>query len=73
MKLLESRSVRADDPINLTLKSHERDAICLDCALADCVGIESMACPIRIEQRRRWREKNAERKAQRRPEAELGA
>lgn len=73
MKLMESRSVRADDPINLTLKSHERDAICLDCPLVDCVGIESRACPIRIEQLRRWREKNAQRKAQRRHEAKLGA
>lgn len=73
MKSPESRSIRAGDPINFTLKLRERDAICLDCPLEDCVGIESRDCPIRIEQRRLWREKNAERKAQRRPEVKLGA
>jgi|SoiMethySBSTD1v2_1073268.scaffolds.fasta_scaffold2535954_2 hypothetical protein len=29
--------------------------LCLSCPLADCVGVESSACPIRIEQRRVWR------------------
>jgi hypothetical protein len=28
--------------------------LCLSCPLADCVGVESSACPIRIEQRRVW-------------------
>ena len=26
--------------------------LCLSCHLADCVGVESSACPIRIKQRR---------------------
>jgi len=31
--------------------------LCLSCPLADCVGVESSACPIRIEQRRVWRKR----------------
>ena len=31
--------------------------LCLSCPLADCVGVESSACPIRIEARRVWRKR----------------
>jgi hypothetical protein len=33
------------------------NVICLSCPLLKCVGIEKPECPIRVEQRRRWREK----------------
>lgn len=33
--------------------------LCLSCPLSDCVGVESDACPIRIEQRRLWRNMRA--------------
>jgi len=43
---------------NLTGVDEERQRqLCLSCPLADCVGVESSACPIRIEQRRVWRER----------------
>lgn len=64
MKLLQSNSQRAGDPVNFSLSASERDRICLDCPLRDCVGIESRECPIRIEQRRVWREKHKQRRDQ---------
>ena len=64
MPLCESRSLRAGDPVVFSLTLAEREPICLDCPLAECVGIESRDCPIRVEQRRIWREKNARRKAE---------
>lgn len=66
MKLLQSNSQRAGDPVNFSLSAIERDRICLDCPLRDCVGIESRECPIRIEQRRVWREKHKQRRETRR-------
>lgn len=62
-KLFEFKSLRAGDPVVFSLSLAERDAICLRCSLADCVGIESAECSIRVEQRRIWREKNQERTA----------
>lgn len=72
MRLPEpSRSVRAHDPINITcIGQSEREAMCINCALPDCVGLESEECPIRVEERRRHREKNA-RRNQRRPRKRL--
>lgn len=40
---------------NLTLDEDRQRELCLSRSLADCVGIESPACPIRREQRRVWR------------------
>jgi len=40
---------------NLTLDEDRQRALCLECPLADCVGIENAACPIRREQRAHWR------------------
>jgi hypothetical protein len=40
---------------NVSAVDEERQReLCLSCRLADCVGVESEACPIRIEQRRLW-------------------
>jgi hypothetical protein len=41
----------------LTLDEDRQRELCLTCPLADCLGIESALCPIRIEQRRVWRRK----------------
>lgn len=49
--------------INIAIKKAEQDAICLRCALPDCVGIEDRRCQIQVEQRKRWREDYARRKA----------
>jgi len=60
-KLCESISLRAGDLVNISMKVVERDPICLCCALDDCVGVEDPVCPLRLEQRRRWRESNKQR------------
>lgn len=39
----------------ITLDEDRQRELCLSCPLADCVGVESSACPIRIEQRAIWR------------------
>lgn len=62
-KLFESTSLRAGDRVHFSLTLAERDAICLNCPLADCVGDDCRDCPLQIEQRRRWREIDARRKA----------
>jgi hypothetical protein len=47
---------------NLAIISAERQReICLNCPLADCVGVANDQCPIRVEARRRWRERDARR------------
>ena len=44
-------------PNNLGIVDEDRQReLCLSCHLADCVGVENAACPIRIEQCRIWRE-----------------
>jgi hypothetical protein len=48
--------------INIAIRQAEQDAICMSCALPDCVGRESRECPIQAEQRRRWRANNQRRK-----------
>ncbi len=40
----------------IALTDERQRELCFSCALNDCVGVESAACPIRIEQRRIWRE-----------------
>lgn len=60
-KLFETTSLRAGDPMIFLLTPGERDQICLNCPLAQCVGLKSKECPIVIEQRRRWREINQRR------------
>ena len=41
---------------NVSRVTEERQReLCLSCPLSDCVGVESSACPIRIEARRAWR------------------
>ena len=41
---------------NVSRVTEERQReLCLTCPLADCVGVESNACPIRIEARHTWR------------------
>ena len=42
---------------NITLSEERQVAICLNCPLADCIGIESRQCPIQIEQRAEWRKR----------------
>src|SRR5262245_54462441 len=43
---------------NVSRVNEERQReLCLSCHLADCVGVESSACPIRIEARRLWRKR----------------
>jgi hypothetical protein len=44
------------EPI-IALNEETQRRLCLNCPLPDCVGVESEACPIRIEQRRAWRER----------------
>ncbi len=44
---------------NVSVVDEERQReLCLSCPLADCVGVESRACPIRQEQLRVWRSKS---------------
>jgi len=50
--------------INFTLGEERQISICLNCPLTDCVGIESKQCPIRVEQRRAWREQRQGRVSQ---------
>jgi len=40
---------------NLTLSDERQRELCLTCPLAECLDITSPRCPIRIEQRRLWR------------------
>ena len=40
---------------NITIADERQRELCLSCALCDCVGIENPRCPIRVEQRRVWR------------------
>jgi len=55
--------------VNITMTDERQREICLNCPLADCAGIESPACPIQIEQRRIWREKNRRREVDKPPRA----
>src|SRR5215471_12023271 len=50
--------------IILTLTDERQREICLNCPLADCVGIERRECPIQIEQRAEWRRQNHRRVSQ---------
>src|SRR5262245_6230373 len=57
--VLEGIESRSTTPrIVLTLNEERQREICLNCPLADCVGIEQRNCPIRIEQRAEWRRQN---------------
>jgi len=47
--------------VNLTLTDERQREICLNCPLADCVDVTDPRCPIRVEQRRLWREQNRRR------------
>ena len=47
--------------INITLTDERQREICLNCPLADCVDVTDPRCPIRVEQRRLWREQNRRR------------
>lgn len=40
---------------NLVVSADRQREICLNCPLADCVGVSQPQCPIRIEARRAWR------------------
>lgn len=40
---------------NLRISAERQREICLNCPLADCVGVSQPQCPIRIEARRVWR------------------
>jgi len=51
----------AERRVNITLSDERQREICLNCPLADCVGIERRDCPIQVEQRRAWREQNRRR------------
>jgi hypothetical protein len=42
---------------NLAISADRQREICLNCPLADCVGVGNPQCPIRIEARRRWKRK----------------
>ena len=47
--------------IHIFISPERQREICLNCPLIECVGIEHRNCPIRIEQRREWREQNRRR------------
>jgi len=47
--------------VNITLTDERQREICLSCPLADCVDVTDPRCPIRVEQRRLWREENRRR------------
>jgi len=59
------RQVETEDStpigVNLTLTDERQRELCLSCPLADCVDVTDPRCPIRIEQRRLWREQNRRR------------
>ena len=40
---------------NLRISPERQREICLNCPLADCVGVANDQCPIRIEARRQWK------------------
>lgn len=57
---LPYHALRADElpepEPNVSAVDEDRQRVlCLNCELADCVGIENEACPIRREQRAVWR------------------
>lgn len=41
---------------NITIDDDRQRELCLNCPLADCVGVSNAACPIRIAQCAEWRE-----------------
>ena len=43
------------EPNTSAVTEERQRELCLACPLADCVGVESNACPIRIEARQVWR------------------
>jgi len=49
---------------NIYLPEERQREMCLNCPLADCVGIERRDCPIQIEQRAEWRRQNHRRATQ---------
>jgi hypothetical protein len=60
MATLARAEAEPTTPNNLGIVDEERQrALCLSCPLADCVGVESSACPIRQEQRRAWRNRKS--------------
>ncbi len=42
---------------NLAISADRQREICLNCPLADCVGVANETCPLRIEARRIWKQK----------------
>jgi hypothetical protein len=48
-----------DEPIeqcpNLRISAERQREICLNCPLADCVGVSNPQCPLRVEARRQWK------------------
>ncbi|MGE0128059.1 MAG: hypothetical protein AB7U82_08265 [Blastocatellales bacterium] len=57
---LPAQAVETEAPEPLTALAVDADRqreLCLACPLDDCVGVQSAACPIRIESRRVWRER----------------
>lgn len=52
----ELRPTKYPGPDGVYLRLNEQNAICLECPLRDCVGINNARCPIRIEQSRRKRD-----------------
>jgi hypothetical protein len=40
---------------NLAISAERQREICLNCPLADCVGIGNDQCPLRVEARRQWK------------------
>jgi hypothetical protein len=42
---------------NLAISAERQREICLNCPLADCVGIGNDQCPLRVEARRQWKQR----------------
>jgi hypothetical protein len=54
------QSVETEPPeirTHLAVSADRQRELCLNCPLPDCVGVNHLACPIRIESRRVWRER----------------
>lgn len=61
---LPSPTEAIEPGLNIYLSDERQREICLACPLADCLDITDRRCPIRVEQRRIWREQSHKRVSQ---------
>lgn len=52
--LADVADLESEPNVSAVTEDRQRE-LCLSCPLSDCVGVESSACPIRIEARRVWK------------------